>query len=623
MKRYFSVLLMLLCAHLLSAQSLVINGYIVIDDDSSEGARITIHKNNEKLEEKNISKKGKFDLKFGWDADYKLSFEKPGYITKIVSINTDVPPEIVETNPNFPPVKLIINLLPQVEGVDLSIFEQPIAILSYNHELDDFIFDKEYSSKIKDKIAQTEQKVRTELAQRGAAAREKERLFAEWCNKGQAHFAAQKWQDAIEAWSEALKIKTDAQEVKEKIEIARKESELEAARKAVEAQNERNYQLLISSADSLFRLQNYNPAREKYVAARTIKSAESYPIRQIEEIDKLLTQLAQAEKAAAEQKALQEKYKGLIATADLSMQQKNYDEAELKYKEALALNFEKEYPENQLKSIAEIRKQEAEQQRIETELNNKYGKIIAEADNHFASKTYDKALEGYRQAGLIKPAEAYPKEMITKTENAIALQEQQIAAEAEKRRQEEQRKAALMDKYNKIITDADAAFKSENYAIARTRYTEAVQLNTGLSYPQDQIKAIDGIVNSTKYQQKLTEYKKNKEMAEKAAAAKNYASAKFYYQKARDILPIDKDDIEKHIAEIDQLIEAERLATIEKEYKKQIEKADQAYKDKSYAIAKFYYQKALEVKENDQYAKERLAEVEKNIGERTEKTLEL
>ena len=70
MKRYFSVLLMLLCAHLLSAQSLVINGYIVIDDDSSEGARITIHKNNEKLEEKNISKKGKFDLKFGWDADY-------------------------------------------------------------------------------------------------------------------------------------------------------------------------------------------------------------------------------------------------------------------------------------------------------------------------------------------------------------------------------------------------------------------------------------------------------------------------------------------------------------------------------------------------------------------------
>ena len=126
-----------------------------------------------------------------------------------------------------------------------------------------------------------------------------------------------------------------------------------------------------------------------------------------------------------------------------------------------------------------------------------------------------------------------------------------------------------------------------------------------------------------KKQEENSKYKKNKEMAEKAAAAKNYASAKFYYQKARDILPIDKDDIEKHIAEIDQLIEAERLATIEKEYKKQIEKADQAYKDKSYAIAKFYYQKALEVKENDQYAKERLAEVEKNIGERTEKTLEL
>lgn len=623
MKKYFLVLSLLLFTKLLSAQSLVINGYIVIDDASSEGSFLTIYKNNEKLEERNISKKGKFDLKFGLDADYKLSFGKPGYITKIVEINTDVPAEIVESNPDFPPVKLIINLLPETEGVDISIFEQPIAILSYDYELDDFTFDKEYSSKIKDKIAQTEQKIRTMLTQRGAEAREKERLFAEWSTKGQNHFSAKEWQQAIEAWTEALKIKPENRELKEKIEIARKENELEKARKAVEIQNERAYQLLITSGDSLFALKKYADAREKYVSARSVKNVETYPVQKISEIDGILTRLAQAEKAAAEQKALKEKYTVLITAADQALLQKNYNGAETKYKEALALNIEKEYPESQLKKIAGIREEEAERLKQETELNNKYNKIIATADRSFQVQEYAKAIQSYEEAALTKPSESYPKEMIVKAENALTQLKQQQEAEAEKQRQEAQKKAELMQKYEKIIVEADAAFKAENYAIARTHYVEADQIGTGLSYPKDQIKAIDGIVNSTKYQQKLAEYKKNKEMAEKAVTAKNYASAKFYYQKALEILPIDKENIETSIAEIDKLIEAEHQAAIEKEYTQYITQADKAFEEKSYAIAKFYYQKALTAKEDDKYAKERLSEVEKNISERTEKTMEL
>lgn len=623
MKKYFLVLSLLLFTKLLSAQSLVINGYIVIDDASSEGSFLTIYKNNEKLEERNISKKGKFDLKFGLDADYKLSFGKPGYITKIVEINTDVPVEIVESNPDFPPVKLIINLLPETEGVDISIFEQPIAILSYNYELDDFTFDKEYSSKIKYKIAQTEQKIRTMLTQRGAEAREKERLFVEWSTKGQNHFFAKEWQGAIEAWTEALQIKPENREVKEKIEIARKENELEKARRAIEIQNERAYRLLISSGDSLFALKEYAEAREKYVSARSVKNAETYPVQKISEIDGILTRLAQAEKAAAEQKALKEKYTVLITSADQALVQKNYNEAETKYREALVLNIEKEYPESQLKKIAGIRQKETERLKQENELNNKYNKHIATADRSFQVQEYAKAIQSYEEAALTKPSESYPKEMIAKAENALAQLKQQQEAEAEKKRQEAQKKAELMQKYEKVIVEADAAFKAENYAIARTHYAEADQIGTGLSYPKDQIKAIDGIVNSTKYQQKLAEYKKNKEMAEKAVTAKNYASAKFYYQKALGILPIDKENIETSIAEIDKLIEAEHRAAIEKEYKQYLTQADKAFEEKSYAIAKFYYQKALTVKENDKYAQERLNEVEKNISERTEKTMEL
>ena len=176
MKNLLILLGILLSSPFVVAQHLAINGNVAIADNSPEGTRVVVTKNGNKLDEQVLNKKGHFDLKLAFDADYKISFEKTGYITKIVSINTEVPEESIENNPDFPPVKLIINLLPSVEKIDLSIFDQPIAILTYQAELDDFTFDKSYSDKIKDRIAQTEQAVKKQLAARDAAAIEQEQL---------------------------------------------------------------------------------------------------------------------------------------------------------------------------------------------------------------------------------------------------------------------------------------------------------------------------------------------------------------------------------------------------------------------------------------------------------------
>lgn len=501
MNKYILLWLSLFFSQILSAQSLNVNGSLVIDNAGSEGARIVVLRNNIELERREIGKKGRFDLKFGLGADYRIFFEKDGYVTKIVNINTDVPDEIIQSNPDFPPVKLIVTLLPQVEGVDLSIFEQPIANLSYNYELDDFTFDKEYSSKIKDRIARTEQEIRKMLAKKGSEALAREQLFAELTGKGERAFSQRHWQEAVGHWNKALQLKPDKKELEEKIAIAQKEYEREEAEKSVAAQNARIYKTLVASGDSLFAVENY-------------------------------------------------------------------DAAESLYREALALNYEKEYPEKQLNAIAAIRKKASDKQKQEEELR--------------------------------------------KQQEEAALKQQ-----------EELRRAELMNRYNRLIETADAAFKTENYAIARAHYVEADQLQTGESYPKNKIKEIDNIFNSGKYKQRLAEFNHNKELAEQALEEKNYAGAKVYYEKAASILPIDKEEIQKKIAEVDKLIEAERLALQNKEYQSQIEKAEQAYKEKSYAIAKFYYQKALEIKKDDKYAKEKLNEVEELINERTEKTMEL
>lgn len=544
----------------LSAQSIIINGIMVIDNATPEGSKIIISKNGNKVDEQTLNKKGRFDLKLAFDSDYKLTFEKAGFVTKMISVNTEVPEEILESNPDFPPIKLTITLYPYVDEVDLSIFEQPIAILAYNQEIDDFKFDEEYSAKIKNRIAKAEQDIRRYIASKGAAAQEEARKFAALVGKGQQAFDKKEWQEAISQWNQALEMKPANDELKQKIASAQKEAELEAARRAVAQQNEQAYKLLIGSADSLFTLKKYADAKEKYTAAMRLNEKDSYPPNKIREIDSILATLAKEDAAKKKQQA----------------------DAEAAYQ-----------------------------------------KTIAMADQAFKNREFDKSITTYRQALVMKTNENYPKEMIAKAEQALAEIKKQEAAEAERLRIEKERRNSLKEKYAALIAEADAAFKKENYGMAKLRYTEADNLNLGEEYPKKQLQEIDKTINSSQYKAKLAEYNNTKTLAEKSMQQKNYAGAKVYYQKALSILSIDKEAIDGQIAEIDRLIEAAHLAEIEKAYKENIAKADKAFNEKAYAVARFYYKKALEIKIIDKYASERLKEVEKYIGERQTKEAEL
>ena len=558
MKNLLILLGILLSSPFVVAQHSAINGNVAIANNSPEGTRVVVIKNGNKLDEQVLNKKGHFDLKLAFDADYKISFEKTGYITKIISINTEVPEESIENNPDFPPVKLIINLLPSVEKIDLSIFDQPIAILTYQAELDDFTFDKSYSDKIKDRIAQTEQAVKKQLAARDAAAIEQERKFAELFNKGLESFGRKAWQAAIDSWTLAQNMKPGNKEVKQKIAEAQEQAKLEEARKSVEPQNEQTYRLLLAAADSLFSREEYPAAKEKYASAKQIKTKEPYPQEQIRNIDRLLAEIAQKEAITQQQLA----------------------EAEATYQ-----------------------------------------KTIAQADRSYQAQEYR---HYYLSAGTgLKIGRSLSPEYDRQSRASPGSPEKQQADEAEKQRQEEERINTLKLKYTGIIAEADQAFKNENYSAAKLRYSEADQLNLGEDYPRKRLGEIEQIIHSSKYKARLAEYNKNKTLAEKNLEQKNYASAKVYFQKALTLSPADKESIRERIAETDRLIEAEQLAALDKAYQTNIDKADKAYAEKAYAIAKFYYQKALEIKIGDKHATERLQEIEKYIGERQTKEAEL
>lgn len=273
--------------------------------------------------------------------------------------------------------------------------------------------------------------------------------------------------------------------------------------------------------------------------------------------------------------------------------------------------------------MAEIAQKEAITQQQLAEAEVTYQKTIAQADRSYQAQEYRQAITTYRQALALKSEEAYPRNMIGKAEQALAALEKQQADEAEKQRQEEERINTLKLKYTGIIAEADQAFKNENYSAAKLRYSEADQLNLGEDYPRKRLGEIEQIIHSSKYKARLAEYNKNKTLAEKNLEQKNYASAKVYFQKALTLSPADKESIRERIAETDRLIEAEQLAALDKAYQANTDKADKAYAEKAYAIAKFYYQKALEIKIGDKHATERLQEIEKYIGERQTKEAEL
>ncbi len=560
MNKLFLLLACLLILRMGATQSLNIHGNLIFEDNNPQGATIQILKNGNPLSRQNVNKKGQFELKLALQADYKLTFEKTGYIPKIVSINTEIPEEILESNPDFPSIKLQISLFPSVTGVDLSIFDQPVAIFAYNPELDDFDSDKDYSDKVKGRISQAEQAVRQELASRSAAALAQERRYAELVSQGQQSYDGKEWENAATLWTQALEIKPGQEDLQQKIASARQEAEADKLRQIALLQKEKACRVTLTSADSLFALRQYETAREKYLSANQIDKPIAHANQKIQEIDDILTRQA---------------------------------------------------------------KEKAEREKQLATLETKYNNLIKTADLCFADHDYEKAIGHYREALQLKAAQSYPQEMIAKANTAMADLKKQQAAEAERMRQEEERLKSLRLKYTALIAEADKAFQSKNYPVARMKYSEADRLQLNESYPSRQIKSIDDIIHSAKYQAQLTAYNQNKALAEKNLLEKNYAASKAYYQKALTILSVDQEEINQKIAEIDGYIEAIRIAEVEKTYQQQIGKADEALQKKAYAVARFYYQKALEIKKEDPYALKRLGEVEKNIRERQSKEAEL
>jgi len=159
-----------------------------------------------------------------------------------------------------------------------------------------------------------------------------------------------------------------------------------------------------AQADQLLKEQKYELAKAQYQNSLTLKPGESYPKKQIADINTILVRLA---------KERDQRYATVLSRADNLYNSRNYQKAERLYEEAASIKPGEPYPGEQITACKTFIVQ------IVAEQTQKYKLAIEEADKLYSAKVYDKAIKAYKKAEKAKPDETYPAEMIKKVMDYI------------------------------------------------------------------------------------------------------------------------------------------------------------------------------------------------------------
>jgi len=433
----------------------------------------------------------------------------------------------------------------------------------------------------KEKIAEID-KVLADLAKQKAT----DETYQSTIANADKLFAAKSYQEAKTEYGKASDLKPTEQYPKTKIAEIDKLLGVLAEQK----QKDEQYTAAIARADKLLADKSYDVAKTEYTSASAIKPAEAYPKTKISEIDKILEDLGK-------QKQLDERYQAAIISGDKLLDEKSYSAARTQYQTASSIKPAEQYPKDKIAvidaALADLAKQKA--------LDDQYTASIAKADKLLAAKSYEPAKNEYTAASGLKPSEAYPKEKIAEIDKALADLAKQKATD---------------ENYQVTIVSADKLLAAKSYPEAKTEYGKASDLKPTEQYPKTKIAEIEKILASiAEQQQKDQLFKASVDKADKLLADKSYDLAKSEYLNASSIKPAEVYPKTK-VTEIDKILaDIAKQKLLDDQYSSTLSDADKLLQNKSYGEAKTKYAAALALKPNEQYPKDKIAEIDKTLAD--------
>jgi len=430
----------------------------------------------------------------------------------------------------------------------------------------------------KDKISEIDAIFAEQARQKGIEVSYNEAIAA-----ADVFLAEEKLNEAKGEYQRALSIKAGETYPAEKI------AEIDAIFAAL-AEQEEQYQIAIGTADNYFNSQQYIEAREAYVRAQGIKSNEDYPALKINEIDVILA-------SAEQQRQIDEGYANAIALGDNHFNNKEYMQARAEYEKALGFKAAEKYPQDQ---IAEIDGIMAEQSRLQ-QLEEAYALAISTADQLMITEKYAEARIAYTEALSAKPDDAYASSKVSEIDGILA---------------ERNRLQDIEDNYNNAIAAADAAFTAGNYTAARDAYSSALTYKEGEQYPLDKIKEINLLLEELATQQALdTQYNYYISEADSLFSLKEYENASSSYAQALEIKPGESYP-EGKINEINAILaEIARQKGIDDSYAEAILNADEFFNRGAYMEALQTYKEASGIKPTEDYPKQKIRDINGRLEE--------
>ena len=418
------------------------------DNNEMPGVIVNIYDkvNNKLLDSKTSGSTGNVDFHLQTFRDYMIDIVKKDYLTKKVWMNSQ-PPE-AKRNYNLKyentiVVKLYNKLVPEV-GAEL--LGEPFEKYIYKQlpSKGIFVVDPEYSNALQNRLAQLD-------------AKQRETLFNEKIHGIKPGANPKSTPSTVVANAPNTIVPSTNT-------TANKTSPVSQTDKTLAYNN------LLTDGEKLFKDKSYILSKEKYAEAVKIygglktKPKENIAKNQLDKINGMI------EKDQNLKKEQEKIFTAAVKSGTESMGQKDFKNAKAAFTEA-----------SYLKSDEKVKKQLAEATKLLNqqlkELDERFAKAIASADEALGKKQMTKAKADYTEALSIKPEEQYPKDKIAEID--LYLKKQDDAKE---------------DKFKKEIAQGDKAFENKNYADARSAFITAAKLKPAEKYPKVKIKEIDKLL---------------------------------------------------------------------------------------------------------------------------------
>lgn len=297
-----------------------------------------------------------------------------------------------------------------------------------------------------------------------------------------------------------------------------------------------------------------------------------------------------------------DKFQDIMDEGNRLLNEGEYAAAASQFKEALTI-----FPDN---NTAQRKLETAENSIGESEQNERmYNAAISQADRLINENNYEAARAKLNEALTYKPGNEYASAKLAEIDQTMAAN-----------RQAELQKQQTENKYNSLINQANAAFTSGNYGLAKNLFQQALQVNPDAMLPQQKISELEPLI--ARQQQAMQQQEANQKayleaiaMGENAFQSDDMETARQHYTRAQMLKPEESYPRQK-IAEIDRILDERRTsnlqaqkAALRQKIEESLDEGDALLAQNNFEAAEAAYRNALQLDPNDTYARQQLNKV--------------